>query len=557
MKSWRAPPMAYLVLGAIVLILRIGTALPIQRAGYMDASYTLHIAENLARRRGFTEEVLWNYLDAPKSLPHPSNLYWMPLPAVLAAGAFLIFGISYHAAQIPFVLLSVFPPLFAFYLARCIFARDDYAWTAGLLTAFSGFYTVFWIAPDNFTPFAATADLALLWIAFALGSDGTRGTGGIQGATGTEGTRETGGRKGTWGNWFVVGILAGLSQLSRADGFLLLVVAPIALILSRRSLFATAQGTLIASLGFLIVLSPWLARNYLVVGSLFAPGGTRTLFLTNYDELFRYNTGDLTLARYLDWGITNILSSKLNALGFDLLVLIGGLQFFLAPFAGIGLWQSRRRIEFKPMLIYLALLLLTMAFVFTFPGMRGSMLHSSIALVAYFAVAVPPGLDAAIHWIARRRRQWNERSAQLFFRGGFVALAGGLSIFLYSQGVFGLFTAQPTIVLSWNARDAEYPAVGSDLDARGASPFQPVLTVDPPSFFNETGRRSIYLPTDNPEAIFQAAQRFGARYLVLENDHPLPLNELYAGHAQVEGLAPVAKFEDAIGRPVILFEVAR
>ncbi len=535
-----SPPYAYVLLGAIVLMLRIGTALPIQRAGYMDASYTVHVGENLARGRGFTEEVLWNYLDEPKSLPHPSNLYWMPLPAMLAAVSFLIFGVSYHAAQIPFILLSVIPPLVAFWLSRRIFLRDDYAWTAGLLTAFSGFYTVYWVAPDNFAPFAVTADLALLWIGFGIV------------------TMETGGTTRAGRTWLVAGALAGLSQLSRADGFLLLAVVPITLVLSRRSLFASATSTLIALFGFLLVLSPWLARNYFVAASLFAPGGTRTLFLTNYDEFFRYSTPDLTLARYLDWGPVNIAFSKLKALGFDLLVLLfGGLQIFLAPFAIVGLWQLRRRVEIKPMLIYLALLLLAMAFVFTFPGMRGSMLHSSIALVAYLAVAVPPGIDVIVRWVARRRRKWGERSAQVFFRWGFIALAAGLSIFLYAQGVFGSMSGSGATTPLWNDRDVEYREIGRELDALAVPPLQPIMTVDPPSFFNETGRRSIYLPTDNAEALFRAAEQFGARYLVLENDHPIPLNELYAGRAQVGGLAPVAKFQDALGRPVVLYEIVR
>jgi hypothetical protein len=140
---------------------------------------------------------------------------------------------------------------------------------------------------------------------------------------------------------------------------------------------------------------------------------------------------------------------------------------------------------------------------------------------------------------------------------GFVALAFGLSIFLYAQNVFGIFALGPPSVPIWNSRDGEYVEVGRELDARGVSPLQPVMTVDPPSFFNETGRRSIYLPTDDSNAVFQAARQFDARYLVLEYDHPIPLNELYGGRGQVEGLTPVAKFEDALGRPVVLFNIVR
>ncbi|MEW5719877.1 MAG: hypothetical protein AB1817_14710, partial [Chloroflexota bacterium] len=157
MKMWLTPPRTYVSLFFITLIFRIATALPLTYAGYMDASYAMHIAENLARGRGFVEEVLWNYLDNPAGLPHPSNLYWMPLPSILIAPFFALFGASYRVAQIPFVVLSSLLPLFTFYLTRKFFARDDYAWIAALFTAFSGFYTIYWVSPDNFTPFALTA----------------------------------------------------------------------------------------------------------------------------------------------------------------------------------------------------------------------------------------------------------------------------------------------------------------------------------------------------------------------------------------------------------------
>src|SRR5712692_1704358 len=102
----------YLALFVITLVFRIAIALPIQQAGYMDASYAMHIAENLARGHGFVEDVLWNYLDQPAGLPHPSNLYWMPLPSILIAPLYEIFGVSYRVAQIPFILISSFLPLF-------------------------------------------------------------------------------------------------------------------------------------------------------------------------------------------------------------------------------------------------------------------------------------------------------------------------------------------------------------------------------------------------------------------------------------------------------------
>ncbi|MGE5140136.1 MAG: hypothetical protein ACM3JD_11790, partial [Rudaea sp.] len=414
--------------------------------------------------------------------------------------------------------------------------RAVYGWIAGLLTAFSGFYTIYWVAPDNFVTFTVTADVAILAAALASGDQSKSRSAAL---------------------WILSGVAAGLSQLSRADGFLLVAVVPVWALFYRRSPGMALRASLLAAVGFLLVLAPWLARNYAAVGAPLAAGGARTLWMISYEEIFRFRAEDLTLQRYLDWGLGNILFSKLRALGFDLLVLVGGLQVFLAPLAALGLVHWRHRLEFQHVLTYLLLLLAAMAFVFTLPGMRGSMLHSSAALIPFLSAAVPPGLDVAIAWMARRRRQWTEKSAQQFFRVAFVAFAFFLSLYLYSQGMVAYGSnAAPSSPL-WNDRDREYAAVGQELDRLAVPRDQPVVTVDPPSFFNETGRRSIVLPTESLEALFQAADRFDAHYLVLQYDHPLPLDGLYSDGVTVEGLAAVKTWSDSVGKPVILFEVRR
>ncbi len=525
---------AYFFLALIVLLFRLCTALPLERAGYMDASYTQHVGGNLARGRGLVQDVVWNYLEEQKTIPQASNLYWLPLPSLLAGISMALVGISYRAAQIPFVLLSLIPPLFAFYLARRMYARDDYAWMAGLLTAFSGFYTIYWVSPDNFTPFAVTTDFALLFLAL-----GTM-------------TRD-------WKKFFIAGIFIGLSQLSRADALLILFVAPILYWLNRRIIPSFPVFPLFLALlaGFAVVLAPWLVRNYLTVGSFFAPGSTRTLWLLNYDEFFSFDVSRLTFSRYLEWGIGNILASKFDALVFVILVLLFGVwQIFLAPFAAIGFWKLRGRVEMQAALIYLALLVLAMAFVFTFPATHGSMLHSAAALVAFGAVAVPPGLDAVVAWFGKRRKKWNIAQAQKFFRAGAVALAIFFSLYLYASGVWIPPSANASSPL-WNQRDIEYIAIDRELDARGVPNDSPIITIDPPSFINQTGRRSIYLPTESVDAIFDAARQFDARYLVLQFDKPLTMRDLYDGRATITGLNPVAQVQDGLGRPVTLFEIRR
>lgn len=536
---------AYWLLAALVLVWRLATALPLERAGYMDASYTMHVGANLAAGRGLVQDVAWNYLEGVTALPGPSNLYWPPLPSFLAGVAMALFGDSYRAAQLPFICLSVVPPLFAFYLARRLYARDDYAWTAALLAAFSGFYTIYWISPDNFSPFAVAAGFALVLLAVGVQQARAR-------------------------LLFAAGVCAGFAQLARADAVLLLAVLPLLFLVpgarparDQREPWGSLPvwGTAAAArafgamgAGFLLVLGPWLARNWLVTGSLLAPGSARTLWLLDYDEFFSYDVGRLTVARYLDWGLANILRSKLEALAFVVLVLLFGVgQIFLVPAALVGFVRMRLRIELQVALIYLVLLALAMALVFTFPAKHGSMLHSAAALVPFGAVAVPPGLDALVGWLATRRR-WNVAHARRFFRAGAVVLAAGFSLYLYAAAVWlppGASAATPL----WNSRDVEYEEMDRALDARGVPDDSPIITVDPPSFINTTARRSIYLPTESIQAIFEAARRFDAHYLVLQYDKPRTLRELYQGKAAIEGLTPIATTPDALGRPVTLFEV--
>ncbi len=558
MKRWFESPRAYILLLTITLVVRIATALPLQQAGYMDASYAIHVAENIAVGRGLTEDVLWNYLDRPAGLPHPSNLYWMPLPSFLIAPFFALFGISYRVAQIPFILLSLIPPLFAFHLGSRVLGRDDYAWVGALLTIFSGFYMVYWVSPDNFTPFAVTASLCLYTIACGVETNSGR-------------------------YYVAAGVLAGLSHLARADGILLLAAVPIALLMAtssgNTSFGVQASGsedsplahhasritdyvsrithhvlrfTLYALLGYLLVMAPWFARNYLAVGMPYPSAGAKTLWLTSYDELFRF-ADDLTPARYLAWGLVPIIESKVVAIWRSLLVLsFANMLLFLTPFVLAGLWRLRKCIEFLPFLIYGFLLFWVMVLAFTFPSWRGTLLHSGIALLPFCSVAVPSGIDAAVRWVARRRRTWDVSRALPVFQIGFVVLAVIVSFYVYGGGLFGSSAGRDSPL--WNERDAGYSDIAQWLD-RNAHDEDIVMAGDPASFYNVSHRRAIVIPSESVDAVLAAARRYRASYLVLDHDYPRPLKDLYEGRTTVQGLSPTVSVRDPAGHPVMLFEV--
>jgi hypothetical protein len=185
------------------------------------------------------------------------------------------------------------------------------------------------------------------------------------------------------------------------------------------------------------------------------------------------------------------------------------------------------------------------------------MLHSAGALVPFSAALAPAGLDVLVEWVARRRNQWQVNQAKNFFRAGVVALAVVMSIGLYISGVYGLPFNSSSDTLLWNRRDIEYKLVAKTLDDLHAAQEEPVMTVDPPSFANETGRRAIMIPTDNIEAIFMAAEKYGARYLVLQDDHARLLDDLYGGRGTIKGFVLLTRYQDGANRPVLLYRVER
>ena len=71
----------------------------------MDADYYYANAVNIASGKGFTENFIWNYLENPKGITHPSFTYWMPLTSIISSVAlFLTKNLSFTVSRIPFFL---------------------------------------------------------------------------------------------------------------------------------------------------------------------------------------------------------------------------------------------------------------------------------------------------------------------------------------------------------------------------------------------------------------------------------------------------------------------
>jgi hypothetical protein len=245
--------------------------------GYLDSDYYFAGGIQLATGMGFTEPYLWNYLDGTTSLPHPSHSYWMPLASILAAlGMWLTGQTTYASGRLLFFLVAgLVSPLTA-HLAYGFSQKRGIAITSGLLAIFSVYHAPFVGVTDNFGIYMFLGGLFFLCIT-QLMEDPARSR-----------------------TWLFLGMLAGLMNFARTDGLLWLALVFLFMIwhTSRDSLTAAPRGAISNGLlvvsGFLLVMGPWYARNLNMYGTLMAPGGSRTLWLDNYDQTFIYPPTELS-----------------------------------------------------------------------------------------------------------------------------------------------------------------------------------------------------------------------------------------------------------------------
>lgn len=486
---------------------------------YMDADYYSAGAFSLAQGRGFSEMFLWNYLDDPAGLPHPSHAYWMPLASLVAALGSKIapFLPTLTAARLGFLLVAASVAPLTVALAHSLTARPHIARLAGALALLPAFYAPYLPATDTFGLYMALGALFFLLLA-------------PQGWVGA----------GHW-RWLAVGLLAGLFHLARADGGLWLLIALIAAYshpmssgaqpAPRRRLYTRLASLSLVLLGYLLVLGPWMARNLAAYGTLLAPGGARSLWLTDYDELFSYPASLLTPGRWWGSGLPAILSARGWALGINLqtALAVQGM-IFLTPLIVWGAWRLRRDFRLRLGTLAWLLTLGVMTLPFPFSGARGGFFHSGAALQPLFLVLAPLGLDQFIDWGARRRG-WRPQQARPVFAAGLLLLALGLTATMLFQRATG---TDPANALS--APRPDYARLERALQDAGASPDQVVLVGNPPAYYLASQRPAIVIPNGDIDTLFAVAHRYRAGYLLLNADHPALLDQLYHSPTDTPGL---------------------
>jgi len=456
---------------------------------YTDAYYHFNAATRLARGDGFVEDYLWNYLDAPVELPAPSHRYWMPLTSMLAALGMAAVGApdDYDAAQAPFILLAAGAALVAYETTRMLGGNRRKAWIAGLLTASGGFFAPRWGAIDTFAPYAVIGSLALLCSGKALMR-----------------------REGHSRYWVLAGCVAALGHLTRPEGLLVFISVCFAAfpagglvdLIRRRERAVCLKPLLLVSVSYLLVMLPWFLRNVTALGLVVPTGGLHGIGFSQYDELFRYSAAAVP-ALALDNVILRLLEVRWTAAlhGIATFIAVEGL-IVLAPFMLIGWWLRRGHPLLRGFSALAIGVHVTMILGFPLQSYHGGLFHAVAALFPFWMALGVLGLDAAVDWVALRRRSWNAEQAKRVF--SIAALGFGALISLW-------------IAHSSKVDDGqEMPSIYTELRALLPSGAR-VMINDPARLYYHLGRGGVTIPSESVEHVPEIAERYGIDYLVLEH----------------------------------------
>jgi hypothetical protein len=486
---------------------------------YPDADYYYAGGLQLVSGNGFSEPYLWNFLDDPISIPHPSFGYWMPMASFLTAGSAWLFGLSWMKARVGFLILAgLLPPLSAA-LAFSISERNNDAWIAGLLAVFSGYYVVFLPITDTFGLYMFFGGLFFL----IYGSQKIK----------------------CYQKVFLLGLLAGFMHLTRVDGFIWLFVSIMAAVFLTQQASTNKKQQLVwffflTVMGYCVVMVPWFIRNQIVFGSFLAPGGARVLWLTSYNQLFTYPASKLTFISWWQSGILTILRVRLIAFWINLqsvFAVQGGI--FLFPLLLVGIWQLRNDRRIQLAMIAWGLMIILMSLIFPFAGVRGGYFHSGSALQLFFWAIVPIGFESAMVWLGKRWKKLSDGHMIERLRLAIVFMTLLFTALIFFRQVYGSTRGER----GWGSFTTRYQFIDWFLASKGQHTGDVVIVANPPGYFLASGQPAIAIPEGDFNVVLELAEQFDAKYLILE---PTKLTE---------GLLPIYELPETIRKLVYLGEV--
>jgi hypothetical protein len=497
--------LVFVVLG-FSLFLRLYFASKILHPGHGDYPFYYTVAENLVDGKGFQIDYIWHYLNHPNAIVHTSNDYWMPLTSVLISIPMFVLGKSLFAALLFPIIVGLAFSVLTYFISKIYSPSRLTAFLSAGLVLFMPELFIKSLQTDSAIFYAFLVSASLLCI--------------IKGITHS-----------TFFLW--AGLFAGFAHLARQDGLLLIPVIMGTIFLSKQQSLRAKACTFLLAMGiYLVVLSPLMVSNLRAFGKPFPPGPSKTMFITQYEDLYVYSK-ELTFANYLKLGASEIAASKVKMAishawhlyerfgEFLSILMIVGLA------AGVASKEKRQHwMLYFPPLLFFAILLSFYTLIATFIGGGGGFLRSGMALTPFLVVIA---VDLMNRMIAEK---------------GVIcaSILIVLTLFVYHDISDTKQLIDTTAHLSEKLIKLKN-IIEKDANQQGNKDIV-IMTRDPWEVYHSTRHKAIQIPNESLEVIYAVAQKYGANYLLL----PAPreaLTSFYEGKVVDDRLLFVANVKDS------------
>ena len=461
---------------------RLFLAAKVQHPGHADPAFYYTLANNIVEGRGLVIDYIWHYLGDVETISHAACDYWPPMTSIVISLFFSLFGQSLFSALLPMALSASLLALLTYAVARAYSSSALFALSAAALAA---------VSPDLFV-YSLRTEATLIYALVVGGSL-------LCAVYGTSDAR-----------WQVPAFaLAALAPPTRQDGFLLLPVVLAAVAISQGNRRSRARRALIGLACYALLLAPYLYLNMRTLGRLLPAGVAKTVFLTDYEDVYSY-AKELSWRTYLAWGWRAIVRSKLLASLSHAKNIFGLMGATLSAFwllsllDAAALWRASDRWQrHLPPLLFLTLLYVSHAFIYTIPSTIGSFRRSLVSLTPFLVASAVRALE----------RFGRSASRAVLV----IAVAAGAYLWVGAR--------ESLKQIEVGARMKEHLIALRGVlveDTRNIShhPDIVVMTRNPWEVFVTTGYQAIQIPNNDRETIYDVARRFRATYLLLPGHRP-------------------------------------
>ena len=295
---------------------RLGAIKDARYPGHADPAFYYNVAQNIHAGRGTTINYAWEFLSGQHPLPQYAFGYWLPLPSVLMSLALRLRD-SLTAALAVNVTMSLLLAVGTYLLARGLTKSPWVPAAAAVVVTVQPAVSVFSTRPEASIYLAAFGTLALAAATWA--------------------------RSHPW-LWLVAGGLAGLANLSRSEGLVLIIVLIVAAAAwpgtGRRVVHVT---TVVA--GYVVVMLPLFVESLRHFESLMPPAAGSFPFITDYEDLFSLHV-DHSLSALLGGSLWKFIYLRLTTIGeqiglsYSSLYSLDALVILLVLGSGLRSWAE-------------------------------------------------------------------------------------------------------------------------------------------------------------------------------------------------------------------------